>query len=152
VKLKFQVLGAPPYEDLLTTLTITDVRCLPATSSSVCNSANSADGPDYSGELQGNATLRISDHYNGPGLNESATVIDIPFRVNAPCSNTASTSTGGVCTVTTLSCQQPSACPFVIAQRNVLELTQFEVFDGGPDGQVATNDNTIFMRQGIFIP
>src|SRR5204862_6017657 len=55
-------------EDLLISLSISDVRCKPSTSTSVCNSANSAGGPDYSGDLQSNATIRISDHYNGPSL------------------------------------------------------------------------------------
>jgi hypothetical protein len=31
-------------------------------------------------------------------------------------------------------------------------MTQFEISDGGADGNVATADNTVFMRQGIFIP
>src|SRR5690348_17110782 len=48
-------------EDVLITSSITDVRCLPATSASVCSGANAADGPDYSGELQGTATIRIRD-------------------------------------------------------------------------------------------
>jgi hypothetical protein len=143
-------------EDLLIKLTITDVRCLPGTSSSVCNSANSVDGPDYSGQLQGNATIRISDHYNGPNLNEAATVRDIPFPVNAPCSNTADVSTGGVCTVTASSCStQPPGdiCSVRDGQRTVVELTQFQVFDGGSDGQVTTSsDNTLFAVQGLFIP
>jgi hypothetical protein len=26
------------------------------------------------------------------------------------------------------------------------------VLDGGPDGQVVTNDNTVFARQGVFVP
>jgi hypothetical protein len=141
-------------EDVLITLTITDVRCMPGTSSSVCNSANSADGPDYSGELQGNATIRISDHYNGPSLTEPATVIDIPFPVNPPCSNTADTSTGGVCTVTASSCSQPPGiCSVRDGERTVVELTQFQVFDSGSDGQVSTTgDNTLFAVQGLFIP
>jgi hypothetical protein len=141
-------------EDVLITLTITDVRCMPGTSSSVCNSANSADGPDYSGELQGNGTIRISDHYNGPGLNEAATVVDIPFPVSAPCSNTADPSTGGVCTVTASSCgQPPDICSVKDGERAVVELTQFQVFDGGSDGQVSTTgDNTLFAVQGLFIP
>jgi len=141
-------------EDVLITLTIIDVRCMPGTSSSVCNSANSADGPDYSGGLQGNGTIRISDHFNGPGLNEAATVVDIPFPVNAPCFNTADPSTGGVCTVTASSCSQPpDICSVREGQRTVVELTQFQVFDGGSDGQVSTTgDNTVFMRQGVFIP
>jgi hypothetical protein len=150
--LKLKVKVTSP-EDVLTTLTITDVRCLPGTSSGVCNSANSADGPDYSGQLQGNATIRISDHYNGQSLTEPATVIDIPFPVNAPCSNTADTSTGGVCTVTASSCSQPpDICSVQDGQRTVVGITQFQVFDGGSDGQVSTNDNTLFAVEGLFIP
>jgi hypothetical protein len=34
----------------------------------------------------------------------------------------------------------------------VVGFTQIQVFDGGPDGQVNTNDGTLFMNQGIFIP
>jgi len=82
-------------EDVIITSSISDVRCLPATNAAVCNSANAADGPDYSGQIQGNATIRISDHYNGPGLNEAATVVDIPFPVNGQCANTTATNTGG---------------------------------------------------------
>src|SRR5688500_8734262 len=86
-------------EDVLITSTGTDIRCLPATSAAVCNSPNAADGPDYSGQVQGNATIRISDHYNGPGLNEAATVVDIPFPVNGQCANTTATTVGGTCMV-----------------------------------------------------
>jgi hypothetical protein len=43
-------------------------------------------------------------------------------------------------------------CSVVDGQRTVVELTQFQVFDGGPDGQVSTNDNTLFAVQGLFIP
>jgi hypothetical protein len=34
----------------------------------------------------------------------------------------------------------------------VIELGQVFVRDGGAEGQIATADNTVFMRQGIFIP
>jgi hypothetical protein len=138
-------------EQVLTTLTITDVRCLPGTSSSVCNSPNSADGPDYSGDLQGNATIRISDHYNGPGLNEAATVVDIPFPVNATCVNTTSTTVGGTCTTnTTANTVVPGSVKDT--QRGVVEIGQLQVNDGGADGLVSTADNTLFEVQGIFIP
>src|SRR5215218_1533486 len=88
-------------EDVNITSQGLDIRCKPATSPTVCGTANAADGPDYSGELQGNAIIRISDHYNGPALNEAATVQDIPFPVNASCVATASTTEGGLCTATT---------------------------------------------------
>jgi hypothetical protein len=139
-------------EDILFTGTISDVRCLAGTAASVCTSSNSAEGPDYSGRLQANATIRVSDHYNGPGLNEAATVQDIPFPINFVCANTPDTSIGGLCTVDD---QGPVVCPECGVQegvRTVVGITQFEVFDGGADGDINTAGNTVFMRQGIFIP
>jgi hypothetical protein len=138
-------------EDVLITSRITDVRCLPATSATVCNSANAADGPDYSGQLQGNATIRITDHYNGPTLTEAATVVDIPFPVGATCANTAATNIGGLCTAnTTANAVVPGAVKD--AQRAVVEIGQITIADGGADGVTSTADNTTFEIQGIFIP
>jgi hypothetical protein len=37
-------------------------------------------------------------------------------------------------------------------KRTVIELGQVTVNDGGADGVVSSQDNTVFMRQGIFIP
>jgi Tol biopolymer transport system component len=148
--IKLRVKSSNP-SSLLATGTITDVRCLPGTDASVCNSPNAADGPDYSGELQANAMIRISDRDNGPNGDQTATVIDIPFPVNFFCVNTTDTTTGGVCTIPT---EQP-LIPYpqsTTPPRAVVGITQFQVFDGGPDGNVSTNDNTVFMRQGIFVP
>jgi hypothetical protein len=143
--------GPPEDSDVLIKSSGTDIRCTAATSPTVCNSANAADGPDYSGELQGNATIRISDHYNGPGLNEAATVQDIPFPVNATCANVASTTIGGTCTANT---SANATVPGSVkdTQRAVVEIAQIQISDGGADGQVATADNTLFGVQGIFIP
>ena len=142
---------AIPPEDVLITSTGTDIRCLPATAAAVCNSANTAAGPDYSGQVQGNATIRISDHYNGAGLNEAATVVDIPFPVNGTCSNTAATTIGGTClTNTSANAVVPGAVKD--NQRGIVEIGQLSISDGGADGQVSTADNTLFGVQGIFIP
>ena len=143
--------GPPEDSDVLIKSNITDVRCTPAGGAAVCTSANAADGPDYSGEVQGNAIIRISDHYNGPGLNEAATVQDIPFPVNATCANVASTTIGGTCNANT---SANAAVPGSVkdTQRAVVEIAQLQVNDGGADGQVATADNTLFEVQGIFIP
>ena len=143
--------GPPEDSDVLIKANITDVRCTPAGGAAVCNSANAADGPDYSGEVQGNAIIRISDHYNGPGLNEAATVQDIPFPVNATCTNTTSTTVGGTCSANT---SANAAVPGAVkdTQRAVIEINQLQLLDGGADGQVATADNTLFEVQGIFIP
>jgi hypothetical protein len=130
----------------------TDVRCKPGGPAAACGTANAADGPDYSGEVQGNATIRISDHYNGPGLNEAATVTDIPFPVNGTCAATTSTTIGGTCTTnTTANAVVPGSVKDT--QRGVVEIGQIQIFDGGTDGSVATTaDNTLFEVQGIFIP
>ena len=146
-----KVKGTSP-EDVLITSSISDVRCKAGVSATVCNSANAADGPDYSGQLQGNALIRISDHYNGPGLNEAATVIDIPFPVNTSCANTADTAVGGLCSVSTsANATVPGSVKDL--QRAVVEIQQLQINDGGTDGQVSTtSDNTLFGVQGIFIP
>jgi hypothetical protein len=139
-------------QDVLTTLTVTDVRCTPSTNASACNNANVAGGPDYSGDIQSNATIRVSDHYNGPNLNEAATVQDIPFPVNAPCTSTSDTSIGSTCSVTACAtCMGPPRND-IGGQATVVGITQFQVSDGGPDGIVATSDNTLFMSEGVFIP
>jgi hypothetical protein len=141
-------------DQLTILMEVSDVRCKPATAARVCATRNTADGPDYSGELQGNAMIRISDHYNGPSLTEAATVEDIPFPVNAPCVSTADTSTGGFCSTTF----NPGVGLGIPGQdyggrRTVVGITQFEVYDGGQDGQVSTtSDNTVFLREGLFIP
>jgi hypothetical protein len=140
-----------PPEDVLITSQGTDIRCLPATSAAVCNSANTAAGPDYSGQVQGNALIRISDHYNGVGLNEAATVVDIPFPVNGQCANTVATTIGGTCTTnTTANAVVPGAVKD--NQRGIVEVGQLSINDGGADGQISTADNTLFGVQGIFIP
>ena len=146
----FQIkVGATP--GIIVTSSISDVRCLPGTSSAVCSSANAADGPDYSGELQVNATIRMTDHYNGPGLDETATMVDIPFPVNLQCSNTADTAIGAVCTRPP-NAVEPAVVPSSGGTRSVVDISQIHVLDGGPDGKVSTQDNTRFEVQGLFVP
>jgi hypothetical protein len=145
----------PPDDDanVLATLEIADVRCEVGTTA--CGNANAAGGPDYIGEVQANATIRISDHWNAVaagGGPDAATVIDLPSPVLATCSNTADTSIGGSCMIS--STAQPMFPPCCETKRMVIEFGQITVSDGGADGLVATDaqDNDPFMRQGLFIP
>jgi hypothetical protein len=150
VQYKVNPAAETPREVLLSS-TISDVRCQGGTDASVCSSANAVAGPDYSGELQINSSIRISDHYNGPGLNEPATVVELPNPVEAICASTSDTAFGGLCTISTsLTALVPT--PEFGGQRSVVEFGQIEVSDGGEDGDVETVDNTPFMRQGVFIP
>jgi hypothetical protein len=142
---------AEPPEDVIATMAVTDVRCTPATDASVCIASNAQDGPDYSGQLQAVPMLRLTDHFNGPSLTEAATMVDIPFPVNAACTNTSSTSIGGRCTVSTsLNAIIPGSIKD--GQRMNLELGQIQVMDSGPDGNPTTADNTVFAVEGTFVP
>jgi hypothetical protein len=154
VKLDVQVgvPGPPDDSDVLITSSITDVRC--KAGNTACGSGNAADGADYTGGLQGNAQIRITDHWNAVaagGGPDAATVIDIPFPVGAACAATASTAIGSTCTANT------SANATVLGsvkdgKRAIVEVGQISITDGGLDGLVGTTPNTLFQVQGIFIP
>jgi hypothetical protein len=144
--------GPPDDSDVILVGNSTDIRCQAGTAA--CGSANAADGADYTGELEGNAQIRISDHFNAiapGGGTDAATVIDIPFPVTSPCTATASTSIGSTCNITT---SANGVVPGSVkdGKRAVVEIQQVQVSDGGPDGVVATTPNTLFSVQGIFIP
>jgi hypothetical protein len=139
-------------EDVLITGTTTDVRCKPATSATVCNSANTADGPDYSGQLQGTANIRITDHFNGASGTDTGTVIDLPFPVNSQCANTGTNAAaGGTCTTnTSANATVPGAV--ADAKRANVEIQTIDIKDGGSSGVAAAPDATRAFTQGIFIP
>jgi hypothetical protein len=144
--------GLPEDSDVNIAASITDVRCKAGVAA--CGSANTADGPDYTGELEGTAQIRISDHWNAvaPGGGpDAATVIDIPFPVVTGCTATASAGIGSTCAITTTA---NAVVPGSVkdTKRAIVEIGQLQVFDGGTDGVAATDPNTLFSVQGIFIP
>jgi hypothetical protein len=107
---------------------------------------------DYAGELRVDQTVQITDSFNGPAQDEPGTVQANPYRFTVPCAATASTTTGGTCSLSsTFNAILPGSV--VEGGRSVWELGQVNVFDGGADGQAATaNDNTLFEREGVFTP
>jgi hypothetical protein len=111
-----------------------------------------ADLADYSGELQVSAQLRITDRSSGASFSESATVSDLPISFTAACSPTPGPAdVGGTCAATTTAdVVLPGAA--VEGKRAVWAMQAVRVLDGGPDGLVATSPNTVFARQGVFIP
>jgi hypothetical protein len=154
VKLKVQVgaPGPPEDSDVLITSTLTDVRCAGATTA--CGAANTASGADYTGAMQGNATIRISDHWNAVaagGGPDPATVVDIPFPVATTCAGSASTTVGSTCTAST---SANAVVPAAVkdGKRAVVEVGAISIADGGPDGVMATTPNGTLATQGIFIP
>ena len=112
------------------------------------------DGADYTGGMQGNATIRITDHFNAVaagGGTDPATVVDIPYPIAAACAATASTAIGATCSANT---SANAAVPGAVkdGKRANVEVGQITITDGGPDGVVGTTPNTLFAVQGIFIP
>ena len=139
--------GGPDDSDVLITSSVTDVRCKAGTSP--CATANAADGADYSGELRVLLTLRITDRGAG---DVAGTVVDTPFAASMTCASSPSSSTGGTCSLSTSAdAIIPGSVPE--GERSIWELGQVEVWDGGPDGAIATaaGDN-VFLREGVFVP
>ena len=136
--------------DIQMTTSITDVRCRNGVTP--CGGTNAADGPDYTGELETNAAFQITDHNNGgTSGTDPATLLQVDFPYPLTCTATADTTVGADCMVTTTAdAQVPGVIPE--GKRMLVELDQFTVWDGGPDGTVSTPDNSLFFVQGLFVP
>ena len=124
--------------DVLATLSLTDVR-------------QTAGLSDYTGELQADTTVRITDRSNGTTQSEAATVSDLQFPITFGCAATPDTGVGSTCAVAT---SFDAVLPGAIKEsaRSIWQLGQIEVRDGGPDGLASTTPNGVFARQGIFAP
>jgi hypothetical protein len=114
----------------------------------------SGDLSDYTGQLQAESLVRVTDRDNAEtagGGSDPATTNDFPFPVTVPCTATADTSVGGSCSLSTT---YDALVPGSIREgdRSIWQLGAVQVFDGGSDGVVGTSPNTLFARQGLFIP
>ena len=109
-----------------------------------------ADLLDYAGQLQLNTALRITDRNNGTSETEAGT-FETTLALTVPCVATGSATTGGTCS---LSSSFNAIVPGAVVERDraIWQLGQVQVLDGGPDGVASTTPNTVFARQGIFVP
>jgi hypothetical protein len=107
---------------------------------------------DYTGELGVEQLVQITDRLNDPSQSEPATVQETPYRFAVPCAATSDPASGGSCSLaSTFNAILPGSV--VEGARAIWELGAVNVFDGGADGQAATRgDNTLFERQGVFVP
>jgi hypothetical protein len=148
---RFKVIGAPggaDDEDVQMTFGVTDVRCQAGVTA--CGSTNTVAGPDYTGELEANTPMQITDHAGGP-TGEATTMLQIDFPFSMPCNATADTTVGSSCSVaTTMNTQVPGAVHD--SRRNTTELDGVTVWDGGQDGDILSPDNSIVFVQGVFAP
>jgi hypothetical protein len=120
---------------------------------------NHPSGTDYTGRVLLTAPLTITDNDNAAETPESATTEARPFEVPVQCSATADTTRGGACTLNT---SYDAVIPGAVSerQRAIWALGQIQVKDAGPNGTgyascpptCGDGDETVFMRQGIFVP
>ena len=104
---------------------------------------------DYAGEVEAQATARLTDRTASAG--DPATATNILFPLTTQCTPTPDPNSGSTCSLTTtLDTLIPGAIEE--GQRTVLQLSQVHVIDGGPDGDTGTAPNTVFLRQGVFVP
>jgi hypothetical protein len=110
-----------------------------------------ADLSDYTGQLQADQALRITDFRNGPDDDEPATTVETSFPVSVPCTATGSNPIGSTCAITTTA---NSLVPEAVTpnDRSIWQLGRLRVYDGGPDGIAGTQPNTLFADQGVFAP
>ena len=126
--------------DVRLRLQITDVR-------------RRSDLADYTGELRASVPTRITDQDNPPsaGGAPDGTVTDSTTAFTVPCSATSDPLIGAACSVTTT---VDAITPGAVKEgmRANWQFGQIEVLDGGPDGDAETTPNTLFAKQGVFVP
>jgi hypothetical protein len=118
---------------------------------SLADVRNAGDLTDYAGEVLARSTIRVTDRYNGDSQAETGTTEDLPFEVTVPCTATGDSTVGATCQISTTA---DSLMPGVIREgdRAVWQFGRPEVWDGGADGDVDTDDNSLFATQGVFVP
>ena len=133
--------GTPVDEaDVALAASITDVR-------------NLSDLTDYEGELRADLLLQVTDRYNGAANSDPATGANAQFGFTVPCTATPGPADiGSLCSVAT---SADAVAPGAVREgvRTIWEIGAVEVTDGGADGDAdTTEDNTVFARQGVFVP
>ena len=107
---------------------------------------------DYTGELQARAALRLTDRRNGSTGIDTATMSETTYAFTVPCTATAAAGVGSTCSLTTTA---DALVPNTVTEtkRSIWQLGEIVVMDGGSDGDAETTaGNTVFLRQGLFIP
>jgi hypothetical protein len=106
--------------------------------------------PDYTGQLQLETSIRVTDKNNGPS--EVATMQDTPFKVTVPCATTLDANVGSTCSVNTTADAVIGAGTVQEGKRTIWALGQVRLSDGGADGVASTTPNSPFMVQGVMVP
>jgi hypothetical protein len=141
--------------DTTTTADEADVKI----NANITDVRNHPSGSDYTGRVLLTAPLTITDNDNAPETPEPATAQERPFQVALQCTATANTAIGGTCSLTTT---YDAVIPGAVSERmrTIWALDQIQIKDAGPNGTgyaacpptCGDGDETVFMKQGIFVP
>ena len=86
-----------------------------------------------------------------PRRPRSGTVDAVPVRVRPRLHRHVDTTIGSDCPLSTsANALVPGA--ITAGLRAIWQLGQAQVYDGGPDGNPVSADNTLFLDQGVFVP
>lgn len=112
---------------------------------------NTAPLVDYTGEVGVRVDLQITDKSNGSVPQDPGTATNFLAGFTVPCVATADTTAGASCVLSTTA---DTLVPGMVKEgaRTMWQLGQVFVTDGGADNQALTDPNSVFMRQGIFVP
>ena len=114
---------------------------------------------DYTGKVMVETSIQITDNQSAPEQPEPGTTQVFPFQFAVQCTATVDTTRGSTCnTSTTADALIPGAV--TESKRTMWELGQVLVKDAGPNGTglaacpptCGDGDETVFMREGIFVP
>ena len=124
-----------------------------ALAASITDVRNLSDLTDYEGELRAGLLLQVTDRYNGAAKSDPATGENAQFAFTVPCTATPGPADiGSTCSVAT---SADAVMPGAVREgvRTIWAIGAVEVMDGGADGDAdTTEDNTVFARQGVFVP
>ena len=114
---------------------------------------------DYTGRVMVSVNLRVTDNQNAAEQPDPGTVQVFPFEFGLQCVATADTTRGSNCNLTTAA---DALIPAAVTEskRSIWELGQVIVKDAGPNGTglascpptCGDGDETVFLRQGVFVP
>ena len=109
---------------------------------------------DYVGGVQATIVSRITDRFNAVaagGGSDPATVVDIPFPVQADLHRDRRPRRRVDLRGHHIVRSDRAHCD-PEGKRSIWQMGQVQVSDGGEDGNIGTVPNTMFAREGIFVP
>jgi hypothetical protein len=133
--------------DVVLTVSMADIR-------------KKSDLTDYTGKVLVTSDMAVSDKYNGTLLNEPGTSQTVRLNIPVQCTATAVTTIGSDCNLGTSANTILPGAVFEL-RRAIWDMGQIIVKDAGPNGTgygagcpptCGDGDETVFLREGIFIP